>query len=152
MKKWMLCFCLCTLLATPALAQTTSSHGVVSYPSQWNVTDTSLKLQRLISAKGLKVFTVVDHQKNAAGVNLQIPPAQLIIFGNPKIGTQLMQKNLQAALDLPQKFLVWQAPNGKVMISYNAPEYLKKRHQLGNLKVLEKIEVVLAALAKGAGS
>jgi uncharacterized protein (DUF302 family) len=82
------------------------------------------------------------------GVN-QMRPTELIIFGNPKVGTPLMQCAQSAAIDLPQKALIWEDANGEVWLSYNNPAYLVERHKVtGCEPVVEKITTALANFAK----
>ncbi|MEH6454156.1 MAG: DUF302 domain-containing protein, partial [Psychromonas sp.] len=87
----------------------------------------------------------------AAKIDQQIRPTVVIIFGNPKVGTPLMQCAQQAAIDLPQKALFWEDENGKVWLSYNDPQYLENRHLIeGCDPVITKISNVLSMLSKAA--
>ena len=76
----------------------------------------------------LTIIAEVDHQENAANVGLELNPTRIIIFGNPNLGTPLMQSAQTTALDLPQKMLVWTDDDGVGHVSYNDPKYLAKRH------------------------
>jgi len=101
-----------------------------------------------LQAKGVKLFTIVDHSGEAASSGLKMPNTKLFIFGNPKAGTPLMIASPSSALDLPLKILIAEDAAGKVWISYNAPAYLQTRHHfppdlLPNIAVIE----VLAAKA-----
>jgi uncharacterized protein (DUF302 family) len=84
----------------------------------------------LLRSKGIKIFVRVDHSGEAEKAGLKMPPTQLLIFGNPKGGTPVMLVAPTAAIDLPLKALAWQDGDGKVWLSYNDPEYLKKRYGL----------------------
>ncbi|MFS1477775.1 DUF302 domain-containing protein, partial [Vibrio lentus] len=94
-------------------------------------------------------FARVDHQKNAASVNLELRPTEVIIFGNPKVGTPLMQCAQDVAIDLPQKVMVSEDDNKKVWLTYNNPTYLMERHQIqGCDEVIKKISGVLSKLSE----
>ena len=139
----------CLLLMISAYA--TAVEGIITLESNYSVKETANKFESIIEKKGLTLFARIDHQQNAAGVNLELRPTELIIFGNPKVGTPLMQCSQQVAIDLPQKVLIWKDEKGTVRLSYNNPEYLKERHQIeGCNKVINKISNVLKALTKAA--
>lgn len=130
-----------------------AAQGVVQYESQYSVKETADRFEAIAKKKGLNVFARVDHQANAVGADMELRPTELIIFGNPKVGTPLMQCAQSVAIDLPQKVLVTQDEDEKVWLSYNDPSYLKQRHDIkGCDKVLTKITNVLSALSKAATS
>ena len=104
--------------------------GLVTLQSNHSVKDTADKLVSIIESKGMKVFARVDHQKNAQGVDLTLRPTQVIMFGNPKAGTPLMNCEQSVAIDLPQKILISEDTDKKVWLSYNHPQYLKTRHNI----------------------
>jgi len=104
------------------------ASGIVDLPSRHSVPETIARLQSLLKENGVNVFALVDHSGEAAKVGLEMRPTQLLIFGNPKGGTPLMVAAPSAAIDLPLKALAWQDAQGKVWLSYNAPEYLQQRH------------------------
>jgi len=93
------------------------------------------------------LFSLVDHSGEAEKVGLKMQSTKLLIFGNPKAGTPLMQATPSIAIDLPLKILVSEDSAGKVSISYNSPEYLKERHGLP-ADLLPNIAVVEALAAK----
>jgi len=96
----------------------------------------------------LKIIAELDHQANAAKVDLELNPTRIIIFGNPNLGTPLMQNAQTTALDLPQKMLVWTDGDGIAHVSYNDPAFLVKRHGIsGNEEVLKTITGALDKLA-----
>jgi uncharacterized protein (DUF302 family) len=105
------------------------AEGMVSIASRHSVDETIGKLERVLQARGITLFALVDHSGEAAKVGLAMPPTKLAIFGNPKAGTPPMLAAPSLAIDLPLKILVWEdAEQGKVWVSYNAPEYLAVRH------------------------
>lgn len=126
-----------------------ASNGLVKYESNYSVKETADRFEELAKSKGLTLFARVDHQKNAQSVDLELRPTEVIIFGNPKVGTPLMQCAQNVAIDLPQKVLVSQDVNNKVWLSYNNPSYLMKRHDIeGCDAVINNISGVLSGLAK----
>jgi uncharacterized protein (DUF302 family) len=107
-----------------------NEHGLIHAASRFTVAETLNKLLVLVEARGLKVFTVVDHSGEAEKAGLKMRPTQLVIFGSPKGGTPVMVAAPTIAIDLPLKMLVWEDADGKVWISYNSPEYLQQRHSV----------------------
>jgi uncharacterized protein (DUF302 family) len=107
-----------------------AGEGIISKASKYSVPETLDRVDALLRAKGIKVFVRVDHSGEAEKAGLKMPPTQLLIFGNPKGGTPVMLAAPTAAIDLPLKALAWQDSDGKVWLSYNDPEYLKKRYGL----------------------
>ena len=129
----------------------TATESLISIESKLSSKETADKFESIIKSKGLTLFARIDHQKNAAGVDLKLRATEVIIFGNPKVGTPLMQCSQKAAIDLPQKMLIWTDADDKVWLTYNNPEYIKERHSLeGCDAVIGKISNVLKALATAA--
>jgi len=116
---------LASAVISPGLA---ADDGVVSVASNHSVSDTIDRLESLVKAKGMTIFARIDFSADAAKAGLQMPPTQMLIFGNPKAGTPLMLAAPTVAIDLPLKALAREEGSGKVWLSYNAPEYLGKRH------------------------
>jgi uncharacterized protein (DUF302 family) len=104
--------------------------GIITHPSPYSVPETLDRIESILRAKNIEVFTRVDHSGEAEKVDLQMPPTQLLIFGSPKGGTPIMLAAPLSAIDLPLKALAWQDAAGKVWLSYNDPQYLKDRHAL----------------------
>ncbi|MHB1676189.1 MAG: DUF302 domain-containing protein [Sulfuriferula sp.] len=104
--------------------------GLVSHKSPYSVTATMDRLSAILQAKGIKIFARIDDSKEARTVGLSLRPTQLLIFGNPKFGTPLMQKIPSIALDLPLKVLVWQDTHGQVWVTWDSPDYLIQRYGL----------------------
>jgi len=107
-----------------------AGEGIISKQSKYSVPETLDRVDALLRSKGIKIFVRVDHSGEAEKAGSKMPPTQLLIFGNPKGGTPVMLAAPTAAIDLPLKALAWQAGDGKVWLSYNDPEYLKKRYGL----------------------
>lgn len=150
MQKFLVLLVTLFSLTGTAYAATTSD-GMVSVPSQFDVAQTTAKLEQVLQAKGMKVFAVIDHSAGAKAAGMDLKPTKLVLFGNPKVGTPLMQCQQSIALDLPQKALIWEDQQGVTRLSYNAPFYLQERHQVeGCSAVFEKVSKALAAFAKAA--
>ncbi|BCN26764.1 DUF302 domain-containing protein [Vibrio alfacsensis] len=130
---------------------TQAEESVVRVGSQHSVTDTADKFVEIAQEKGLNVFARVNHQANAAKVDMALRPTEVIVFGNPKVGTPLMVCAQEVAIDLPQKVLVYEDAEGKTWLAYNDPSYLKERHDIkGCDGVLNKVSGVLGTLVKAA--
>ena len=115
------------LFATLAIA---ADNGVISKPSRYTVSETIDRFEALAKSKGVSIFARIDHASEATKVGLTMRPAQLLIFGNPRVGTPLMNAAPESAIDLPLKVLAWEDSQGHVWLSYNSPEWLRQRHGL----------------------
>jgi uncharacterized protein (DUF302 family) len=98
-----------------------SDNGLITIESAFSVSETINRLASAIAPLGLTVFGSIDHASGAATVGLLLRPTRLLIFGNPKGGTPLMQDQQSAGIDLPVKALGWEDADGKVWLSYNDP-------------------------------
>ncbi len=108
-----------------------AADGLISIKSSFGPEDTMKRLEAEVKAKGLTLFAHVDHAAGAAAVGLPLRPTDLLIFGNAKGGTPLMQQAQTIGIDLPLKALVWQDDQGATWLSYNDPAYLAGRHGIG---------------------
>jgi uncharacterized protein (DUF302 family) len=102
--------------------------GLVEIASRYYFDETVERLQAAFREKGMQVFAVIDHSGEAEKVGLKMRPTKVVIFGSPKGGTPLMVAAPSLAIDLPLKALVAAGADGKVTVTYNAPEYLQQRH------------------------
>jgi len=93
------------------------------------VAETVELIKTKLTDKGFNIFTTVDHAKNAEGVGLELRPTTVIIFGNPNVGTKLMQCAQEYAIDLPQKVLVYEDVEGKVWVVMNSQVALANKHE-----------------------
>ncbi|MEQ1650338.1 MAG: DUF302 domain-containing protein [Hyphomicrobiaceae bacterium] len=115
------------LVASLAFMPDARAEALVTLESKYSVKDTLDRLTRGLEAAGIKVAARVDHAAGAAAVGSALPPTEVVIFGNPKLGTPLMQSNPMIGADLPLKVLAWQNAAGKVMVGYTSAADLKKR-------------------------
>ena len=112
------------------------------------------KLEKLIIDQGLTHFSTMDHRENARNVNMNLKPETVVVFGNPKMGTVLMNCNPSMGLDLPLRMLVTTNYEGKTSIIYTNPEYWSLKHNIKDkncLNILTKAKLALANLAEEAG-
>lgn len=105
--------------------------GLTTNRSRGSVKVTIDRLEAALRESGVNVFARIDHAAGAASVGMQLRPTEVLIFGNPKAGTPLMQANQTIGLDLPLKVLAWEDAEGGVWVSYNDPVWLARRHGLG---------------------
>lgn len=129
-----------------------TENGLVTIASTHSVKETIDRIEAEAKRKGLTIFARIDHAAGASGVGLPLRPTELLIFGNAKGGTPLMQAAQTIGIDLPLKALAWEDAAGKVWLSYNDPAWLAGRHgiapQTGN--VTQSLAGALAGLAKHA--
>jgi uncharacterized protein (DUF302 family) len=108
----------------------TIDHGILRVSSHHSVAATIERLESLLQERGVMIFARIDFSADAARAGLTLRPEQMLIFGNPKAGTPLMQSAPAAGLDLPLKALVWEDAEGRAQIAYNDPQYIIRRHGL----------------------
>lgn len=149
MKKTILITLSILLITIPVNA----ADGVVNVLSNFNVEETADRMESILKEKGMTIFNRIKHSEGAGKVNIELRDTELIIFGNPKVGSPLMKCQQSVGIDLPQKALIWKDDKGKIWISYNNPRYLEKRHTIMDCEeVIMKIEKALAGIAKSAAT
>ena len=107
-----------------------TENGLITIRSRHAPGETMSRFEAEVKAKGLTIFARIDHAAGAAAVGLPLRPTELLLFGNAKGGTPLMQAVQTIGIDLPPKVLVWQDASGDTWLSYNDPSWLAKRHGL----------------------
>ena len=122
-----------------------AADGLITLRSSFGPEETMQRLEAEVQAKGLTVFAHVDHAAGAAAVGLPLRPTDLLIFGNARGGTPLMQAQQTIGLDLPLKALVWQDEKGTTFLSYNDPHWLAQRHALDD-STRAPVEAISGAL------
>ena len=105
-------------------------NGLITIQSEFRAKETIDRLAAIVESKGMTVFARIDHAANAEQVGLQLRPTELIIFGNPKAGTFLIQDIQTSGIDLPVKALAWEDENGKTWLTHNETGWITERHQL----------------------
>lgn len=140
---------LLTLISGTSLADSSikSADGMIRIKSNHSVSGTLNKLESILKKKGMTIFKRVSHSDGAANVSMKLRDTELLIFGNPRIGTPLMLCQQTVALDLPQKALAYKDKKGQVWLAYNDPEYIANRHHItGCDKTIKKITGALSKL------
>ena len=126
-------------------------EGLISIRCRFGPKETMDRLQAEIRAQGMTVFARIDHAAGAAEVGLTLRPTELIIFGNARGGTPLMQSVQTVGIDLPLKALVWEDAAGTTWLSYNEPGWIAQRHSVANAEqVVSKMAAALSAMARTA--
>jgi uncharacterized protein (DUF302 family) len=129
-----------------------AADGLITLRSSHGPKDTMNRLEAELKAKGATIFARIDHTAGAAEAGLPLRPTELLIFGNAKAGTPLMQAEQAIGIDLPLKMLVWQDASGATWLAYNDPTWLAKRHGLagGSEAAARMMAGALDALARAA--
>ncbi|WP_353662162.1 DUF302 domain-containing protein [Hydrogenimonas sp. SS33] len=128
-----------------------AGNGMIAYKSRYNVDETTKRLVAMLREKGVTLFKVVDHSDGAHSAGMQMKPMKLVIFGNPKMGTPLMQCAPTLGLDLPQKMLIYENNASETVVVYNSPKYLFWRHDVPETcapGIQKKMGAVLQRFAK----
>lgn len=136
------------LLLVPTAGNTIERDDLLSFASKHSVSDTADRLIEILKKKGFTIFSKIDHSLGASKVGIDLTETRVIIFGNPKIGSKLMQCAQSIAIDLPQKALIWKDSDNQVWLSVNNPNYLKQRHNVkGCDLIFAKITKALTAIS-----
>jgi len=130
-----------------------AAEGLINVQSDFSVEETTNRLENILNKKGMTIFNQINHSDAAKKVGVALRETRLIIFGNPKVGSPLMQCQQSVAIDLPQKAIIWEDDKSKIWISYNDPRYLGKRHNIiGCDEVITKVEKALSGITKAAAT
>lgn len=129
-----------------------AAEGLITTVSKFGQQQTLERLKAEIGSRHLTLFAEIDHAKGAADVGLRLPPTVVLVFGNARGGTPLMQANQTVGIDLPLRALTWQDGNGKVWIAYNDPVWIAERHSLPTeaKTIAGQLREALSALVKAA--
>ena len=114
---------------SPVLAQA-GDDGLITKKSNYSVSETIDKLEAVLTKKGVTIAVRWKHSDRANNVDIPLRPTELLIFGNPKLGSHMFTSNQTAGIDLPMKALAWEDEKGNVWLTYNDPVYLAKRHSI----------------------
>lgn len=142
---------LLAILLFTLISASPQGNGIVRVRSSRDFNQTVSALDSAITAANLRIFGRVDHAANARGVSLDLRPTTVFIFGNPQVGTRLMQCEQTIAIDLPLKVLVWEDSTKAVFVGYEPPARLAERHKVqGCLEVIDRITTALGNLTAAA--
>jgi len=132
-----------------AITKTFYSNGLIKIKSHYSVNETINRLEKILTRKGMTIFIRINHSAGAKKVGIKLRPTELLIFGNPQVGTPLMLCSQTSALDLPQKVLVYKDKKGQVWLAYNNPDYMAKRYNIhGCGKQLNRITTALKKITR----
>jgi uncharacterized protein (DUF302 family) len=148
MMRWIV-FIAVLLLST---ARAGAADGLITIRSSYPVKVTIDRLETEVKSRGLTIFARVDHAAGASQAGLTLRPTDLLIFGNPKTGTPLMQANQAIGIDLPLKALAWEDAAGAVWLSYNDPDWIARRHALdgASASTIAAVSAMLDAVSRKA--
>jgi uncharacterized protein (DUF302 family) len=128
-----------------------AAQGLTTLKSSHGPQDTMNRLEAAVTSRGMTVFARIDHSAGAAAAGLSLNPTELLIFGNARGGTPLMQTVQTIGIDLPLKALVWQDASGSTWLSYDDPAWLARRHGLSGTETpIGNLTAALDAVAKAA--
>ena len=128
-----------------------ATSGLEILSSAYGADETVRRLEALLAAKGLRVFARIDHAAAAQQAGLSLRPTQVLLFGDPRVGTLLMQSGQTIGIDLPLKVLVWEDGAGRTLLAYNRPEFLARRHEIHDRdETIKAMSAGLEALARAA--
>ena len=119
-------------LVTIVNADTVQTEGLLVKPSAYSVSETLDRFETIAKKKGITVFLRINHAEGAKKAGLALDPTEVLIFGNPKLGSPLMLSQRTSAIDLPLKAIAWQDKEGKVWLAYNTPAFIAKRHGIND--------------------
>ena len=131
-----------------------ATDGLITVTSKVGPQETLRRLENAITARGMTIFARVDHAAGARDAHLELRPTDLLIFGAPKAGTPLMQMEQTVGIDLPLKALVFQDAGQRTIIALDDPEWIARRHGLGEAAspVARKMKSLLAEVAAEAAA
>ena len=139
------------VLILVALGVSLMANDIIIKKSACSVAKTIKNIENILDKKGLSVFKVVNHQKNASSVDMKMNESKLIIFGNPKLGTSLMKQDMTIGLDLPMKILVYKDKNNQVQMAFRNGTWLANEHSISIAKKENKINGAMNKITSKAG-
>ena len=110
------------------ITSASADNGLINKKSQFSTNETLDRLEAVLEKKGITVFARISHTRGAEGVGIELRSTELLIFGNPKLGSHFFTSQQTAGIDLPMKALAWEDADGQVWLTYNDPQYVAGRH------------------------
>ena len=121
-----------------------ADNGLITKQSNYSVTETIDRLEAALKKKGITIALRWSHSERSEAAGIPLRPTELLIFGNPKLGSHMFTSDQRAGIDLPMKALAWQDAEGKVWLSYNDPQYIADRHHIEDrAKIVAKMSGAL---------
>ncbi|MGI9408051.1 MAG: DUF302 domain-containing protein [Hyphomicrobiaceae bacterium] len=139
------------VVSSPNTTTFADAPVLITKASKFSASETLDRLTDALESKSITIFVRVDHTIGAKKAGMDLPPTELLIFGNPKLGTPLMTANRSIAIDLPMKALAWTDADGKTWLSYTDPAVLKARWSIADRdEIFAKMAGALDKLTNGA--
>lgn len=130
---------------------TTVDDGLRTMASNYDVPTTVERLEAALTERGMTIFNTIDHAAGAASVDQSLRPTVLVVFGNPRVGSRLMNCEQRVGIDLPMKALIYEDTDGETYLAYNPGFWIAERHSLGAcFGVVQNVDNALAAFARAA--
>ncbi len=128
-----------------------AENGTFTKKSPHSVKETLDRLEAVLTKKGITIALRWSHSERAQGVGIDLRPTELLIFGNPKLGSHMFTSNQRSGIDFPMKALAWEDQNGQTWLTYNLPSYLAGRHGISDRpEIVEKMTGALDKLTNAA--
>lgn len=125
--------------------------GLIVKPSPYSVATTIDRLEDALKKKGITIVTRWNHAAKAKDVGIPLRDTELLLFGNPKLGSHMFTSKQTAGIDLPMKALAWKDEKGQVWLGYNDPQYIADRHGIDNrAEVIAKMQGALDKMSDAA--
>jgi uncharacterized protein (DUF302 family) len=133
------------------ISAASAGDGLVSKKSGFGAKETLDRLETVLEKKGVTIFARVNHTAGAEGAGIELRPTELLIFGNPKLGSHFFTSRQTAGIDLPMKALAWQDADGQVWLTYNDPQYIADRHGIADRgEIVQKMTGALDKMTNAA--
>ncbi|MEJ2180809.1 MAG: DUF302 domain-containing protein [Gammaproteobacteria bacterium] len=113
-------------------ASLAGDNGMITKKSNYSAKETIDRLEDVLKKKGITIALRWSHSDKANNVDIPLRPTVLLIFGNPKLGSNFFTSKQTSGIDLPMKALAWEDEKGQVWLTYNDPSYIAKRHGITN--------------------
>ncbi|MFT5659467.1 MAG: hypothetical protein ACI9TV_000083 [Sulfurimonas sp.] len=140
------------LIVLLSLSMSLIANDIIVKESSCNVDTTVDNIKNIVRAKGLSVFAIINHHGNAKSVDMKLNESKMVIFGNPKLGTALMQQDMKVGLDLPIRILVYMDTDSKVKMAYRDGSWLENRHILNAPQKIKKMNMAMDKITTKAGT
>ncbi len=139
------------ILLVLAIVASLSANDIIVKQSNCSFEQTVKNIKKIVKKKDLSVFAIINHKGNAKMVGMKLRPAKMIVFGNPKLGTSLMQQDMRIGLDLPLRILVYKDEEGKVLMAYRDGSWLADKHVIDAPKKVKRINKGMDKITTKAG-
>ena len=139
------------IFAAPSAWAAENNNGLINKKSPYTVKKTLTRLEKILRSKGITIVKRWSHDGGAKKAGIPLRPTELLIFGNPKLGTHFFTSNQMAGIDLPMKALAWKDEAGQVWLTYNDPQYIADRHGIKDRdEVVKKMSAALDGMTNEA--